>query len=250
MLLDILDLKIIYPFLDLVDMIRLSMISKNVINWNLYFLTSFGYQPLQPVSKKMLYHAKKVEMDFEKISYQNYRYVKNRVTKYHSKLNPKQKWLDWIFKFACQVRKKEWYYIYKHGLVLKDLYYYEMEILSELSAKQCISFGFATREYFDIISNNKLLIGWTNQSIGWHSDDGNIFWQNSKYPSVTFKKNDIVGCGYDYETSDVFYTKNGIEVFRMYVPFKNSIIGCIAIDDYEVLYDLNFGKKKFVYDLY
>jgi hypothetical protein len=55
--------------------------------------------------------------------------------------------------------------------------------------------------------------GWTSSSFGLHSDDGSIFHGSGQgadeYVEGGFGVGDIVGCGMDYTTGDVFFTKNG-----------------------------------------
>jgi hypothetical protein len=53
--------------------------------------------------------------------------------------------------------------------------------------------------------------GWEPNSIGYHSDDGNIFIAKTTgdpYGPV-FMDGDVIGCCVDYVNKVVFFTKNG-----------------------------------------
>jgi hypothetical protein len=93
-----------------------------------------------------------------------------------------------------------------------------------------------------------MMIGWTPQSIGWHSDDGFIFWQNEKMlgEAIPYKKHDVLGCGYDYATMDVFFTKNGQEIHRQCVPTLYDPIACVAMD-FPFSLEINLGQTAFLF---
>lgn len=60
--------------------------------------------------------------------------------------------------------------------------------------------------------------GWEDNSIGYHSDDGNIFvskTQGEKY-GPKFSTKDVIGCCMDYINKQVFFTKNG-EKFVIFI---------------------------------
>ena len=52
--------------------------------------------------------------------------------------------------------------------------------------------------------------GWENDSIGYHSDDGNIFISSNTGYSYgkPYENNDIIGCCIDFVNKIVFFTKN------------------------------------------
>jgi hypothetical protein len=59
--------------------------------------------------------------------------------------------------------------------------------------------------------------GWDANSIGYHSDDGNIFQgkSNGEPYGPKFIDNDIIGCCVDFINKIVFFTKNGEMLVKM-----------------------------------
>ena len=53
--------------------------------------------------------------------------------------------------------------------------------------------------------------GWYANSWGYHSDDGKRFHNsaNGVQYGPTCETGDTVGCGFDYKTRSIFFTKNG-----------------------------------------
>ena len=53
--------------------------------------------------------------------------------------------------------------------------------------------------------------GWESESYGFHGDDGDIYNQqsNGKGYSTPFRAPDVIGCGINFRTKTVFFTKNG-----------------------------------------
>lgn len=91
---------------------------------------------------------------------------------------------------------------------------------------KCVGVGVVTGRA--PIGRTQEFIGWSEQSYAYHGDDGqkwNGFDTYGKY-GPAFKQGDIVGCGINWETSSIFFTKNGVflgdafsEVWTNHVPF-------------------------------
>ena len=103
------------------------------------------------------------------------------------------------------------------------LNYFEYEIVSQ--GTQCaIGVGVGEREYpLDHMP------GWKRNGIGYHADDGKIFYQSGKGEvfGPTCTEGDRMGCGVDFDTDSglgnvsIFFTKNGEQVgelVRMRLP--------------------------------
>ncbi|KAJ3351665.1 Ran-binding protein 9 [Allomyces javanicus] len=94
------------------------------------------------------------------------------------------------------------------------IFYYEVEIVSK-GTDGYIGIGLCGPH----VSLNRLP-GWEPHSYGYHGDDGHIFAGSGqgKIYGQTYGTGDVVGCGINFTSGDVFFTKNGL--FRG-VAFRN-----------------------------
>jgi len=63
-----------------------------------------------------------------------------------------------------------------------------------------------------------ILIGWVNNSWGYHSDNGTVF-NSSKYGGSygpSFTTGDTIGCCFNSKNNMIFYTKNGVHLGSYY----------------------------------
>ena len=104
-----------------------------------------------------------------------------------------------------------------------ELNYYECEIVSQ-GTDCAIGVGVGEKEY--PLDRHP---GWNRNGIGYHADDGKMFYQNGhgKTFGPTCMKGDRMGCGVDFGTDcgqgyvSIFFTKNGKQVgelVRMRLP--------------------------------
>ena len=74
------------------------------------------------------------------------------------------------------------------------------------SVTSCVAIGLSTKSF----PLKGRLPGWNTESWGYHSDDGAIFHEKKiRGFGPLFGPGDTVGCGIEYSTHTVFFTKNG-----------------------------------------
>ena len=67
-----------------------------------------------------------------------------------------------------------------------------------------------------------ILIGWVNNSWGYHSDNGNFFYPSCIYGKrgepygPSFTTGDTIGCCFNSKNNMIFYTKNGVHLGSYY----------------------------------
>lgn len=131
------------------------------------------------------------------------------------------------------------------------VYYYEVEILS-CSLDPQISVGFCR----DGAQLSKLP-GSEGYSWGYHSQDGKRFDCTSpNNAGPTFGAGDIVGCGLNFATSSIFYTKNGVLLDpHTTIYLRNNqrlqdmdFYPCVGFKP-SVSIKVNFGEEEFLYDV-
>ncbi|KAL4257246.1 B30.2/SPRY domain-containing protein [Pleurotus pulmonarius] len=112
------------------------------------------------------------------------------------------------------------------------IYYYEVEILNKPSKGCSTSIGFAGPE-----ARLSRLPGSERNSWGYHGSDGYCYAserEGSPY-GVQFQTGDFIGCGIDFTTRRMFFTRNG------------SSLGDV-FDNVESV-RVNFGQEAFKYDI-
>ena len=97
-------------------------------------------------------------------------------------------------------------------------------------------------------------IGWHKGSIGYHSDDGQIYNDNGYGEQfglpygLSEDENHIVGCGYDLVKKELFFTKDGVKNPRTFSLTCPKLFAGFAISDLNKV-EINYGDKPFLFDL-
>ncbi|KAI8814850.1 hypothetical protein BJ742DRAFT_192159 [Cladochytrium replicatum] len=132
----------------------------------------------------------------------------------------------------------------------REFYYFEVTVeeLSFQPHSTIVSVGLATRPYppFRMIGHNKY-------SVGYHSDDGRCFVNDSfggRNFGSPFSQGNVVGCGYVQATGSVFFTLNGVLVGeattieeRVLHPYHAAVAA-----DGPARLSINFGQAPFMYE--
>ena len=125
-----------------------------------------------------------------------------------------------------------------------NIYYFEVAITGG-NEDGAVAIGLTGDNY-----NLKRMPGWDKLSIGYHGDDGKVFYQNQKGATYgpTFEKGDVVGCGVYLGNNTVFFTKNGHSygVATTHLP-NQEWYPTVGLRGQNV--EVNFGSKPFEYDV-
>lgn len=135
--------------------------------------------------------------------------------------------------------------------ILSNIFYYEIYIGLTPNRpswnSKALGLGYGPTNF-----NRKKMVGWTEESIGYHSDDGKIFFENNTTSSSKkFGPGDTIGAGViliDSEYKKFFFTLNGKIIYLSQVKkIKKQISPQVSLD-YNHPIKINFGLKEFKYD--
>src|SRR5690606_35607982 len=124
--------------------------------------------------------------------------------------------------------------------------YFEVKILSKSSAGN-ISIGLAP----NTMASNRLP-GWDKNSFGYMSN-GKKYTSNEEYNyqrNASYSIGDVIGCGYNKETQEIFFTKNGVYLGTAFrnVPQTQTYYPTIGLQSPGDKVKANFGQENFVFD--
>lgn len=154
-------------------------------------------------------------------------------------------WFQWLYPPSYRVGQWKNYLFILNRFISNTLYY-EVTILSPLSKDVCISIGFVLQQVHDVLEMEELyLLGWSDRSIGIHSDDGSVFYDGVRqFVLETFQQDDTIGFGIDLDTETYFITKNG-KCLRDAIPlpfFMQRLLPSV-ITDTPIKYNVRYGNK-------
>ncbi|XWS24783.1 hypothetical protein CRYUN_Cryun27aG0014100 [Craigia yunnanensis] len=135
----------------------------------------------------------------------------------------------------------------KPAPVKRLLYYFEIYV-KDAGVKGQIAIGF-TNEGFKM----RRQPGWEVNSCGYHGDDGLLYRGRGKGDDFgpTYTTGDTVGGGINYASQEFFFTKNGAIVGTVCKEkeMKGRLFPSIAVHSQNEEVHVNFGQKKFAFDL-
>ena len=140
----------------------------------------------------------------------------------------------------------------RRTVTLSYTYYFEIKIakfwIKPPWHHQCVSIGFG-QKFTSTISKQ---VGWAQNTIGYHSDDGRIYNENSNSNLMGTKwgPGDIVGAGINYlnrDTVEFFFTLNGKLITKVIKNWSFPLIPLIGLDSTFPIYT-NLGTDPFLYD--
>uniref|UniRef100_A0A914HEC0 Ran-binding protein 9 n=1 Tax=Globodera rostochiensis TaxID=31243 RepID=A0A914HEC0_GLORO len=104
------------------------------------------------------------------------------------------------------------------------------------------------------VSLNRLP-GWDQISYGYHGDDGNFFSSSGKGVEYgpTFTTGDVVGCGLNFVTREVFFTKNGKHLGvanTQPISLTNDLYPIVGMQTADEMIDANFGQRPFEFNIF
>ena len=119
----------------------------------------------------------------------------------------------------------------------------------------CVAIGLSTSGF----RLSRYQPGWTEDSIGYHSDDGRLFFASGT-DGTNFGPNygngDVVGCGVHIPTMSVFFTKNGNLIGTAYSIISSeprtyrTLYPTIGLDSKEFTIQVSFGADEaFAFDV-
>uniref|UniRef100_A0A7S0HIE7 B30.2/SPRY domain-containing protein n=1 Tax=Hanusia phi TaxID=3032 RepID=A0A7S0HIE7_9CRYP len=127
--------------------------------------------------------------------------------------------------------------------------YFEMTVLNA-GTRGCMSIGLASSDF-----KNTGHPGWEPGSYGYHGDDGKKYCHSSRgepYASK-FGSEDVVGCGFNFASREIFFTKNGKSLGVAFINPDDSYFPTVGLHSEGEQIRLNFGEDPqlpFMYPLH
>lgn len=132
-----------------------------------------------------------------------------------------------------------------------NIYYFEIRVLNA-GEDGAISIGLTGKG-----SRLNALPGWSKDTIGYHGDNGLVYYNDNinkkpmkmKY-GPTFGTGDVVGCGIDFDSNTVFFTRNSISFGIAKTNLKKQPwYPTIGLHSSNEQVKINFGQEKFIFNI-
>ncbi|TQN75296.1 Ran-binding protein 10 [Colletotrichum shisoi] len=128
------------------------------------------------------------------------------------------------------------------------IYYFEVNVLSGKRDDMTIVIGFSGKSV-----GLARPPGWEADSWGYHSDDGHCYaGQTAGKPyGPSFTASDVIGCGVNFRTGEVFFTKNGVHLGTAFreVGKACSLYPTVGLKKSGEHVRVNFGQTPFFFDI-
>eukprot|EP01083_Nonionella_stella_P073251 197927_1 len=125
------------------------------------------------------------------------------------------------------------------------LFYYEVTVLSS-GKSGCITIGLAP-EPFPLVQQ----VGSSTSSYGYHGANGNKLYNSSRgsHYAEKFTTGDIIGCGVNFHTNEIFFAKNGKHLGVAFTELSGELYPVVSLHSTDESVKVNFGGEKFKFDL-
>ncbi|KAI5927049.1 SPRY domain-containing protein [Camillea tinctor] len=126
------------------------------------------------------------------------------------------------------------------------VYYFEVTLLSRRRDETTVCIGFLTKNV--ALSRPP---GWEPDSYGYHGDDGDVYSGGNvgKRYKDTFGPEDTIGCGINFRTGSVFFTKNANELGVAFQNVKGKLYPAVGMKKAGEHVRVNFGQKPFIFPI-
>lgn len=138
---------------------------------------------------------------------------------------------------------------------IPNMMYYEVHITNLADANQdVITMGFSSIVDFSTCVKHEWHVGYTKDSVGFHTDDGHIYLDMSDFYLIgnanNIRAGEVIGCGYLLDSHQIFITRNG-KLLYPYISIKSSqlMYPCIISSGETIQYTIQW-KPPFLYDIH